>query len=703
MAYESRLLQSPIEYLKGVGPVRGELLKQELGIETFGDLLMDFPFRYVDRSIFHKIRNSKEGDTIQFIGHFVSMEESGYKGRKRLTAVFQDDTGTIDVIWFRSTNWVQQSIKLMVPYVIYGKITRYQRSINLAHPEIEAYSDKTKARSGLIPVYHSTDRLTGKGLDSRGRRKLVQTLLAQFRISDVNENLPPYLIDKLHFQDRYDTLRNMHLPSDESVRKKAWSRIKFEELFFSQLQLIAAKIQRKKRLKGHAFEQVGSLFHKFYDKNLLFELTDAQKRVMKEIRGDLGSGTQMNRLLQGDVGSGKTVVAIMCMLIATDNGFQSCLLAPTEILAKQHFNSIEESLLNLGMRCAFLSGSIKGQKRKAVLHGLKNGHIHIIIGTHALLEDPVVFNNLGLAIIDEQHRFGVAQRAKLWAKGKRLPPHILVMTATPIPRTLAMTLYGDLEVSTIDELPPGRKPVKTIHRKEGSRTQVNNFMHAEIAKGRQIYVIFPLIEESEKLDLENLQEGYERLLQWFRQPEYQISVVHGRMKSEEKEYEMQRFVQRKTQIMVATTVIEVGVNIQNASVMIIENSERFGLSQLHQLRGRVGRGADQSYCILMSGMKVSEDGMTRIKTMCGTNDGFEIAEVDLRLRGPGDVTGTRQSGAIEFKTVDLALDYKILQTARAIAQRILDSDPDLENPVHRPIRNYLANSAHLVREWHRIS
>jgi len=703
MSYESRLLQSPIEYLKGVGPIRGELLKQEFGIATFGDLLMNFPFRYVDRSVYHKIRNSKEGDTIQFIGQFISMEESGFKGRKRLTAVFQDDTGTIDVIWFRSTNWVKQTIKLMVPYIIYGKITRFQRNINLAHPEIEAYGEKMKARSGMIPVYSSTDKLTAKGLDSRGIRKLIQTLLGQFRISDVNENLSSYIIEKMQFPGRYETLRNMHLPLDEPAQKKAWSRIKFEELFFSQLQLIAAKIQRKKRLKGHAFEQVGSLFHKFYDKNLEFELTDAQKRVMKEIRGDLGSGIQMNRLLQGDVGSGKTVVAIMCMLIAADNGFQCCLLAPTEILAKQHFNSIEESLLNLGMRCAFLSGSIKGQKRKAVLHGLNNGHIHIIIGTHALLEDPVIFDNLGLAVIDEQHRFGVAQRAKLWAKGKTLPPHILVMTATPIPRTLAMTLYGDLEVSTIDELPPGRKPVKTINRKEASRTQVNNFMRAEIAKGRQVYIIFPLIEESEKLDLENLQEGYDRLLQWFRQPDYQISVVHGRMKSDKKEYEMQRFVKKQTQIMVATTVIEVGVNIPNASVMVIENAERFGLSQLHQLRGRVGRGADQSYCILMTGVKVSEDGMTRIKTMCSTNDGFEIAEVDLRLRGPGDVAGTRQSGAVEFKTVNLALDYKILQTARSLAQQILQNDPELENPIHRPMRTYLARSEHLVREWHRIS
>ncbi len=703
MAYESRLLESPIEYLKGVGPVRGELLKQELGIKLFGDLLMDFPFRYVDKSVFHKIRNSKHGDTIQFIGHFISMEESNFKGRKRLTAKFQDDTGTIDVIWFRSTSWVKQSIKLKVPYVVYGKITRYQRNKNLAHPEIEAYDPETQSRSGLIPVYSSTDKLTAKGLDSRGRQKLVQNLLKQFRISDVNENLPAYLIDKFHFLGRYVTLCDMHFPNDKTAQEKAWSRIKFEELFFTQLQLISSKIQRKKHLKGHAFGQVGSLFHKFYENNLPFKLTDAQKRVMKEIRDDLGSGIQMNRLLQGDVGSGKTVVAIMCMLIAADNGYQCCLLAPTEILAKQHFNSIEESLLNLGMRCAFLSGSIKGQKRKAVLHGLQNGHIHIIIGTHAVLEDPVIFDNLGLAIIDEQHRFGVAQRAKLWAKGKTLPPHILVMTATPIPRTLAMTLYGDLEVSTIDELPPGRKPVKTIHRKEANRTQVNNFMRSEIAKGRQIYIIFPLIEESEKLDLENLQEGYENLLQWFRQPEYQISVVHGRMKSAEKEYEMQRFVQRITQIMVATTVIEVGVNIPNASVMVIENSERFGLSQLHQLRGRVGRGADQSYCILMSGMKVSEDGMTRIKTMCSTNDGFEIAEVDLRLRGPGDVTGTRQSGSTEFKTVNLALDYKILQTARTLAQRILENDPELDKPANRPIRGYLARSARLEREWHRIS
>lgn len=703
MSFQNKLLESPIEYLKGVGPVKGELLRNEMDIKTFGDLLLDYPFRYVDRSEFHKISNIRDGDTVQLVGRFVSLDKTGYKGRQRLNGIFEDNTGQIEITWFRGIKWISESIRLMVPYVLFGKVTRYSRRLNIAHPELEAFSEKTKKRSGLIPVYSSTDKLTSKGLDARGRRKLISNLLEQVKEYHIQENLPLYLVQKLKFDSRFETLVNIHMPRDQKALERATARIKFEELFFSQLQLLASKLQRKRRIKGLIFEQVGDLFHKFYKDNLPFELTGAQKRVMKEIRSDMRSGVQMNRLLQGDVGSGKTVVAIMSMLIAADNGYQCAIMAPTEILASQHFVSIAESTRGLGLRVAFLSGSVKGQKRKGILHGLRNGHIHVIIGTHALLEDPVIFNNLGLAVIDEQHRFGVAQRARLWGKGKVLPPHVLVMTATPIPRTLAMTMYGDLDVSVIDELPPGRKPVKTIHRREAARTQVNEFMRAEIAKGRQVYVIFPLIEESEKLDLENLQEGYERLLQWFPQPDYQISVVHGRMKSEQKDYEMKRFVDRDTQIMVATTVIEVGVNVPNASVMIIENAERFGLSQLHQLRGRVGRGAEQSYCILMSGLKMSKDGKERIKTMCSTNNGFEIAEADLRLRGPGDVTGTQQSGVVPFKTVNLAQDFKILQTARVVAQRILENDPDLEKDVHEPIRRYLTAAPQLLKEWHRIS
>ena len=703
MSYVSRLLQSPIEYLKGVGPVRGELLRSEAEIDTFYDLLMDFPFRHVDRSVFHKIKHIRENDTVQLIGQFMTMSEAGFKNKPRLEAMFQDDTGAIDVIWFRSTRWVQQSIKLMFPYVLYGKVTRYRGKKNIAHPELEAYSENIREKATLQPVYSSTEKLTAKGLDARGRRKLIENLIPQIKEADIPENLPLYLVQKLRFANRFETIRTIHLPSDRKSLERAETRLKFEELFFSQLELLAAKIKRKQQLKGNVFESVGDYFHGFYQKNLPFELTGAQKKVMKEIRNDLGSGVQMNRLLQGDVGSGKTIIAVMSMLIAIDNGFQATLLAPTEILASQHFQSISEYVKGLGLRVAFLSGSVKGSKRKAILQGLRNGHIHILIGTHAILEDPVVFRNLGLAITDEQHRFGVAQRAKLWNKGKNVPPHILVMTATPIPRTLAMTLYGDLDVSVIDELPPGRKPVKTLHQRESARPKVNKFLRSEIAKGRQVYIIFPLIEESEKLDLENLQQGYDKLLQWFPKPEYQISVVHGRMKAEDKEFEMQRFVNKQTQIMVATTVIEVGVNVPNASVMLIENAERFGLSQLHQLRGRVGRGSDQSYCLLMSGNKLSDYARERIDTMCRTNNGFEIAEADLRLRGPGDIAGTRQSGTMEFKTVNLARDFEILNTARNIAKRILEDDPQLTKAINRPLRNYLTQSPHLFQEWHRIS
>ena len=703
MAYLSQLLQSPIEYLKGVGPVRGELLREELGISTFYDLLVDYPFRHEDRTAFQKINKIRVGETVQLIGQFVTMSESGFKNSRRLTAKFQDDSGGIEVIWFRGTKWIQQNVRTMVPYVLYGKVTRFKGKKNIAHPELEAYGDHIKERAGMHPVYRSTEKLTAKGLDAKGRRKLMENLLAKVSERDLPENLPLYLVNKLRFPSRFEAVRQMHMPTDNKSLAGAQKRVSFEELFFSQLELIAVKLQRKQHIRGEVFGQVGEYFHGFYEKNLPFELTGAQKRVMREIRSDLGSGVQMNRLLQGDVGSGKTIIAIMAMLIAIDNGYQAAMLAPTEILANQHFQSVQEYVKGLGLRTAFLSGSVKGTKRKAILQGLRNGHIHILVGTHAILEDTVVFRNLGLSITDEQHRFGVAQRAKLWAKGKDLAPHILVMTATPIPRTLAMTMYGDLDVSIIDELPPGRKPVRTTHRREIHRPKVNTFLREEIAKGRQVYIIFPLIEESEKLDLENLQQGYDRLLEWFPRPEYQISVVHGRMKAADKDFEMDRFVKKQTQIMVATTVIEVGVNVPNASVMLIENAERFGLSQLHQLRGRVGRGADQSYCILMSGNKLSNEARERIDTMCRTNNGFEIAEADLRLRGPGDLTGTRQSGAMEFKTANLARDYELLRTANIIAQRILEDDPALKKDINKPLRDYLSTSPHLYKEWHRIS
>jgi ATP-dependent DNA helicase RecG len=554
----------------------------------------------------------------------------------------------------------------------------------------------------LVPVYSTTESLTAKGLDARGRRKLIEALIPQFRSEYIPENLPLYLIDKLRFMSRYDTLRAIHLPVDDDQRKLAEDRLKFEEFFFAQLIMLAARNYRKLQIPGIPFTQVGEKFHQFYREKLPFALTTAQKRVIKEIRQDMGSGHQMNRLLQGDVGSGKTIVALMCMLIAIDNGYQCCLMAPTEILAQQHYASIKRYVADMDIRVAFLSGSVMGNDRMSVLRGLRNGTVHMIVGTHALLEDTVQYEKLGLAITDEQHRFGVEQRARLWVKTQGIPPHILVMTATPIPRTLAMTLYGDLDMSILDELPPGRKAVVTSHRSEAQRTQVNNFIEKQIANGRQVFVIFPLIEESEKLDLENLQAGYEKLRVRFPPPEYQISVVHGKMKSDAKDYEMQRFIQKKTQIMVATTVIEVGVDIPNASVMVIENAERFGLSQLHQLRGRVGRGSDQSYCILMRGYKLSTEAKERLETMVRTNDGFEIAEADLRLRGPGDLTGTRQSGVQDLRLASLAHDHQLLTTARNIAQRILEDDPTLTKDMNRPLLKYVTESSTLSKEWHRV-
>ena len=571
-------------------------------------------------------------------------------------------------------------------------------------PKSKPLLKRVSKKHPLLPLFIQVrKKLNLKGLDAKGRRKLMQLLFEKIQASDIQENLPSYMLEKFRFPVRFQAIQHIHFPKTQKELNEATKRLKFEELFFLQLRLLQIRGHRKATIRGIPFPTIGDYFMKFYKEILPFELTNAQKRVIKEIRRDLGSGGQMNRLLQGDVGSGKTIVGLMCMLIALDNGYQSCLMVPTAILAQQHFQGISEYVEDLDIEVGFLTGSVKGKKRTELLEKLKNGEIDILIGTHALIEDWVVFKNLGLAITDEQHRFGVKHRAKLWQKSKPSPPHILVMTATPIPRTLAMTLYGDLEVSVIDELPPGRKEIKTVHRHEGHRLRVIGFMKEEIAKGRQIYIVFPLIEESAKLDLQNLQDGYELLLRDFPMPDYQISVVHGRMKAKDKDFEMKRFVEGITQIMVATTVIEVGVNVPNASVMIIENTERFGLSQLHQLRGRVGRGAEQSYCILLTSYKLSAEARSRIQTMTGTNDGFKIAEADLKLRGPGNMEGTQQSGILNFKLADLSKDQKILQTAREVAARILDKDPKLEKDINARLRWYMKTEGKKFKAWSRIS
>ena len=703
MLSTSSYLNTKIEFLKGVGPVRAELLSEELGIRTILDLLNHFPFRYVDRTKFHLIKDAKDGDTVQLRGKIIEREKiKGRNRRYRLTALFKDSSGFLELTWFQGVKWIEEIIKEDVEYIAYGAVNIYKGKKTIAHPELEETSQSRSPQS-LQPVYHSTEKLNARGLDSKGQRKLVKTALSGLSQKDLRENLSGQLIKLLKLCDRYQAYQWIHFPLSNRELKIASNRIKFEELFFLQLRLLQMKKHRQLNLAGFVFEKVGDYFYNFYNKNLAFELTNAQKKVLKEIRADLRKGSQMNRLLQGDVGSGKTIVALMSMLMALDNDYQACIMAPTEILAQQHYTSISASMKGLGIQTAFLSGSVKGKTRAQLLSFLKEGNIHILIGTHALIESPVVFKKLGLAVIDEQHKFGVAQRAKLWTKNEDHPPHVLVMTATPIPRTLAMTVYGDLDVSIIDELPPGRKSIETIHQKEKDRTKVIGFMHSEIAKGRQIYVVYPLIEESAKLDLQNLQEGYERLLEFFPLPDYQIAVVHGRMKPADKEMEMQRFVNRKAQIMVATTVIEVGVDVPNASVMVIEDAQRFGLSQLHQLRGRVGRGAEKSYCILMTSYKLTHEGKKRLQTMCRTNDGFEIAEVDMELRGPGNIEGTQQSGALDFNLVNLVTDQKILSTARHLVQEILSDDPGLDKEANRPIAEYLALYRSKFKDWGRIS
>lgn len=687
MAY----LETDISYLKGVGPQRAERLTKELNVKTMGDLLFIYPFRYIDKTKFQKIAELRAGDDIALIkGKVRSFDRvQSAKRQSRLTALLMDDTGAIELVWFQKIKIIEEVVKVDTEYIVYGRVNNFGSRKSIVHPEMEEVSQMPEMHKTFDPVYSSTEKLDAIGLDSKGRRKLIKYIFEKLPVDEIKENLPQYLLEKLKFPSRYQSLQWIHFPKDESQKILAQNRIKFEEFFFLQLQLLNAKSNRKLLLKGIIFEKVGEYFNQFYKNELPFELTNAQKRVIKEIRHDLGSGYQMNRLLQGDVGSGKTVVALMCMLLAKDNGFQSCLMAPTEILAAQHFEGISTLVRNMDVKVGFLTGSVKGKARKVLLEDLEAGNIDIIIGTHALIEDHVRFKNLGLTITDEQHRFGVAQRARLWYKADSLPPHVLVMTATPIPRTLAMTTYGDLDVSVIDELPPGRKEIKTIHRFEPYRPQVIEFMHKQIAEGRQIYVVYPLIEESETLDLQDLQQGYENLLQYFPLPDFQISVVHGRMKPADKDFEMKRFVEKKSQIMVATTVIEVGVNIPNASVMIVENAERFGLSQLHQLRGRVGRGADQSYCILMSGSKLSKEAKERLSTMVRTNNGFEISEADLQLRGPGEIEGTRQSGVTNFRLLNLIKDHAIVNTARHLAEKVLESDPELRKPENLPLRHYI--------------
>jgi len=684
------VLDTPVEFLKGVGPSRADVLKKDLGLFTYQDMLAHYPFRYIDRTKYFKINQiNPDSQYIQIIGRVISKKVIGDKRAKRIVAVFKDETGMMELVWFQSLKWVEDNITVGTAYVAFGKPNFFNGTFSISHPEMELYQRKQVGRGNLTlqPVYNSTEKLKKFNLDSKGLQRLIAGLLDQI-IPQVPENLPQYIIDKYQLPDKRLALLNIHFPKNQQDLNAAERRLKFEELFFIQLQILHNKHLRQLKFKGATFDKVGEKVNRFYKEFLPFELTNAQKRVVKEIRIDTQRGIQMNRLVQGDVGSGKTAVALMSMLLANDNGYQACMMAPTEILARQHYASITELVTDDLVRVAILTGNTKKKERIVLHEQLENGEIDILIGTHALIEDKVQFKNLGLVVIDEQHRFGVEQRAKLWRKNV-IPPHILVMTATPIPRTLAMTLYGDLDVSIIDELPAGRKPIETKHLFEGQRLRMFGFMKQEIAKGRQVYIVYPLIKESEKLDLLNLEAGIEQLSYQFPRPEYQMSIVHGQMPNADKQFEMQQFIDGKSQIMVATTVIEVGVNVPNASVMVIENAERFGLSQLHQLRGRVGRGAEQSFCILMSSNKLSKEGKIRLETMVRTNNGFEISEIDLQLRGPGDITGTQQSGVLDLKLADLAKDQIILSEARNTVIELFSEDPQLEKTEHSILKAYL--------------
>ena len=683
------LLEKPIEYLKGVGPNRGTLLRNELGINSCNDLLYHFPNRYVDRTRFYSIAElPKVQADVQIIGKITDIHLINQAKGKRLVARFQDSTGEIELVWFRGYQWIQKQLQTNVRYIVFGRLLWYGYSCSIAHPELEEETpDATKKSAVFQPVYPSTEKLINRSITNRIMRQIMQNLFDELRLG-VRETLSDNIRNDHGLIGATEALGAIHFPKDLDQLEKAQKRLRFEELFFIQLQLLQKKLEHRKQFKGHLFNKVGDFFNSFYNNHLPFSLTDAQKRVVKEIRSDFGSGAQMNRLLQGDVGSGKTIVAFLSALIALDNQMQATIVAPTEILAQQHYQTLSQLAAPLGLTIKLLTGATKATERKEIHNQLQSGELQLLVGTHAILEPNVHFQNLGFAIIDEQHRFGVAQRAKLWKKNQ-IPPHILVMTATPIPRTLAMTLYGDLESSIIDELPPGRKPITTAQRTDRNRLAVNQFMKSEIAKGRQVYIVYPLIEESSTMDYKDLMDGFESISRDFPQPDYQVSIVHGRMKSEDKVFEMERFSSGKTQIMVATTVIEVGVNIPNASVMVIESAERFGLSQLHQLRGRIGRGADKSYCILMTGNKISNDAKNRIQAMVRTQDGFELAEVDLKLRGPGDLMGTQQSGILQMRIANLSRDAQVIHQVRNIAIDLLVDDPTLAKAQNKPIADTL--------------
>lgn len=668
-----------IKYLQGVGPQRAAILNKELNIYSFRDLLYYFPYKYVDRSRLYYIHEI-DGNIpyIQLKGQVLSFETIGEGRQRRLVGHFSDGTGVVDLVWFQGLKFVMGRYKAHEEYIVFGKPTVFNGRINIAHPDIDPAEELTLSSMGLQPYYNTTEKMKRSNLNSHALEKLMKNLFGALQKDIIEETLSPQLVAQHRLMSLTDALYNIHFPQNPDLLRKAQYRLKFEDLFYVQLNILRYTKERRNKFRGLVFGRVGEIFNTFYSQNLPFQLTGAQKRVIKEMRRDMGSGRQMNRLLQGDVGSGKTLVALMTMLIALDNGYQACMMAPTEILATQHYETICRFLAGMNVRVELLTGNVKGKRRETILKDLVTGDVQILIGTHAVIEDTVNFSSLGLVVIDEQHRFGVAQRAKLWAKNT-CPPHVLVMTATPIPRTLAMTLYGDLDVSVIDELPPGRKPIQTIHQFDNRRASMYAFIRKQIQEGRQAYIVYPLIQESEKMDIKNLEDGYMHICEEF--PEYKVSKVHGKMKPAEKDEEMQRFLANETQIMVATTVIEVGVNVPNASVMVIENAERFGLSQLHQLRGRVGRGADQSYCILVTGYKLTEETRKRIEIMVQTNDGFEIAEADLKLRGPGDLEGTQQSGvAFDLKIADIARDGQLLQYVREIAERLLDADPNGERP-----------------------
>ncbi len=698
------IFDSEIKFLSGVGPNKATLLNKEIEVFTFNDLLHYYPYKYIDRSKFYKINElSSTQAYIQIKGKIVRFETVGQKYKQRFVAYFSDDTGTVELVWFKGVKWIKQMIKPNVEYIVFGKPSVFNRKLNIIHPEVEEAVKESKfINASLQAHYNTSEKMKNSFLTSRGLQKLMQTLMQQV-YPNISETLPDYIINKYNLLSYKEAILNVHFPKSAVLLEKARYRLKFEELFYIQLSILKQRNNRIEKSTGFVFSKVGESFNMFYNNNLPFELTNAQKQVLREIRKDLGSGKQMNRLLQGDVGSGKTLVALMSMLIAIDNSYQTCIMAPTEVLANQHLKSISMFLDGMGIEVALLTGSTRKKKREEIHEKILSGELKILIGTHALLEDIVKFKNLGLVIIDEQHRFGVAQRAKLWKKNDD-PPHVLVMTATPIPRTLAMTVYGDLEVSVIDELPPGRKPIETIHYFDSGRLKMFGLLKREIAKGRQIYIVYPLIKESEKMDFKDLEDGYESIVREFPLPEFKVSIVHGKMKKDNKAIEMQRFVKGETQIMVATTVIEVGVDVPNASVMVIESAERFGLSQLHQLRGRVGRGADQSYCILMSSFKLTNEGRKRMETIVQTTDGFEIAEADLKLRGPGSVDGTQQSGiAFNLKIANLAQDGNILQFARDIARDILKKDPSLNHNENMILSNQLKSTHKSDVNWSEIS